>query len=98
MLAIGAVDFAYKLNARGEQALGERLCSDAFGYVGVLVEKLEIPAPVEDVEELFVPARSEQVGTEARPTANHLPELGLRPQTCAVADSCAAANEVHGLQ
>src|SRR5262245_37925185 len=78
MMAVRAVDFADQLDARGEQPLGKTVCTGAFSHVRVLVEELKIAAPVEDVEELLVPAWSEQVGAQACPAADHLPELGLR--------------------
>ena len=74
-----AIDFADKLDARGEQPLGERFRAGALGHVRVLVEELEVLAEVEDVEELLVLARPEQVRAEPRAAADHLPELGLRP-------------------
>src|SRR5207248_2266900 len=74
-----AVDFAHKLNARGKEPLGKRLGASAIGHVGMLVEELEISAPIKNIEKLLMPAGSEQMGTEACTAADHLPELGLRP-------------------
>jgi hypothetical protein len=44
----------------------------------VLVEELKVAAPVKDVKEVLVPAWSEQIGAEARPSTDHLPKFGRR--------------------
>src|SRR5262249_33804579 len=74
-----AVDLADQLDARGKQAFGKRFCAGSLSHVRVLVEELEIAAPIENVEELLILARSKQIWTEARPAADHLPELCLGP-------------------
>ena len=43
------------------------------------VEEFEILAVIEDEELRFVAARSKEVGTQARASANHLPKLGRAP-------------------
>ncbi len=64
------------------RALNSRLPSDSPTEPSVvrdvLAEELEVLAVVEDVEELLVLPGPEQVGTEPRAAADHLPELGLR--------------------
>ena len=43
-----------------------------------MLEKFEVLAVVENVEELFVLTRAEEIGAKAGATAYHLPELGFR--------------------
>ena len=64
------------------RALNSRLPSDSPSAPSVardvLAEVLQVLAVVEEVEELLVLARPEQVRAQARAAPEHLPELGLR--------------------
>src|SRR5438270_7199467 len=71
------VQLADKLDPRREQPLCQGIPRDPVRQIGVLVEELEIAAPVEDVEIFLVPPGSEQVRTQPRAAPDHLPELGL---------------------
>jgi hypothetical protein len=42
------------------------------------IEKLQVLAVVKDIKELFVEPRTEQVGTQACPSPNHLEEFCFR--------------------
>ena len=56
-----AVDLANQRHARVEQSFRQGVGGRGLGRIGVLVEKLEIAAPVEDVEERLILARPEQI-------------------------------------
>ena len=68
---------------RSKRAANSRSDSD-FGAspsfrLGVLAEKFEVLAVVEDAEELLVLAGAEEIGAKPRAAADHLPKLRLRP-------------------
>ena len=81
-LAVGfgqlLVQLADQLQPGVEQALAQRLTQRALGGGDVLAEVLQVLAVVEDAEVLLVLGRPEQVRTQARASAEHLPEFGLR--------------------
>jgi hypothetical protein len=78
VLAAG-VEGGDQVESAGEQPGAERRCHCPFGEVGVMVEELEVLAPVEDVEELLVLTWTKQVGAQAGAATEHLPELGFGP-------------------
>lgn len=63
----------------GEQPLSQGCGHAAIGSSRIGVEELQVAAEVEDVEVTLVLAWSEQVGAQAGASAEHLPELRLRP-------------------
>ena len=77
-LAVLLVQRAHQIEPRREQPLGQRFRGARLLQLRVGAEELEVLAVVEDVEELLVLARAEQVRAEPRAAADHLPELGLR--------------------
>ena len=62
-----------------EQPFAERFTLGPLDTIEVLAEVLKILAIVEQVEAVLVLPRPKQVRTQPRPSAHHLPELGLRP-------------------
>ena len=74
------LELPYQRDALHEETLGKRAGDRTVGELRVLVEELEILAEIEDVEEFFVLPRPEEVRTEPRAAAEHLPELRLRAE------------------
>ena len=56
----------------------KRLFGRTFDTFHILIEEFEIPAVIEDEEELFVYSRSEKILPQTRAAADHLKELCLR--------------------
>src|SRR6266516_423486 len=71
------VQFGEEFESRREQPFAKRCSERAVGCFHSLVEEFQVLAVVEEIEELLVPSRSEQVQTEARASSDHLPELGF---------------------
>src|SRR4051794_36668456 len=61
-----------------KEPLVQRLLQRSFRAGQVLAEVFEVAAEVEDVEVLLVLPWSEQIGSQAGASSDHLPELGLR--------------------
>ena len=60
------------LRSECENLLSQRLHNDGFLTVGVLVEILEVPAPVEDVEKLLVLSFAKYILRQTCSSSNHL--------------------------
>ena len=72
------LELPYQCDALHEETLGKRVADRTVGELRVLVEELEILAEIEDVKEFLVLPRPEQIRTEPRAAAEHLPELRFR--------------------
>src|SRR5206468_1640603 len=78
LCVLPCIKLHYEVQTRIEQPLAKRLRHCSFGGRNVLAEVFEVLAEIENIEQLFISSRTEEVGTKSRTPAEHLPELCLR--------------------
>jgi hypothetical protein len=78
VVSLPLLELTDQRDALHEETLAKRVGDHTVGELRILVEELKILAEIEDVEEFLVLSWPEQIRTEPRAAAEHLPELCLR--------------------